>query len=158
MFFCFLYSSQVKTKLLSEIKSLSAEDFVTGQYKGYLEEEGVPEGSVTPTFAACVMYVENERWRGVPFFMTAGKNLHNRKAEVRIRFKKGHSMDFFPGEEVSRRWHSTLLAFLVAAEKKHRRQTFFFFAEDGHHHADWTRFFSVTLSFACTCVHTDFVF
>uniref|UniRef100_A0A7S0G0U2 Glucose-6-phosphate 1-dehydrogenase n=1 Tax=Rhodosorus marinus TaxID=101924 RepID=A0A7S0G0U2_9RHOD len=92
--------NRVKTKLLSEIMPLKARDFVVGQYEGYREEDGVPEGSVTPTFAACVMYINNQQWEGVPFFLTAGKNLHNRKAEVRVRFKKGHSMDFFPGEEV----------------------------------------------------------
>mmetsp|Transcript_6559 Transcript_6559/g.19890 ORF Transcript_6559/g.19890 Transcript_6559/m.19890 type:complete len:504 (+) Transcript_6559:55-1566(+) len=90
----------VKTQLMSDILPLKAENFVTGQYEGYLEEDGVPKGSVTPTFAACVMYINNKRWEGVPFFLTAGKNLHNRKAEVRIRFKKGRSMEFFPGEEV----------------------------------------------------------
>lgn len=83
-----------KVKLLRAMQPLSAGDFVTGQYaardgrtKSYLEDDGVPEGSKTPTFAACVMHIDNARWDGVPFFMRAGKALDERKTEIRIQFK-----------------------------------------------------------------------
>ena len=48
----------------------------------YLEDKTVPDGSRTPTFAVAVLYVDNERWEGVPFIMKAGKALNERKAEV----------------------------------------------------------------------------
>ena len=54
---------------------------------GYLEDPGVPDDSVTPTFAAIVLKINNERWRGVPFVMKAGKGLDERLAEVRVRYK-----------------------------------------------------------------------
>lgn len=83
-----------KVKVLRCIKPLSADDFATGQYtakdessKGYLEDDGVPDGSVTPTFAACAMKIDNPRWDGVPFLMRAGKALDERKTEIRIQFK-----------------------------------------------------------------------
>merc|ERR1719326_574514 len=63
---------------------------VDGQVRtepGYLDDPTVPEGSKCPTFAAVVLRVNNERWRGVPFLMTAGKGLDERLAEVRIRFR-----------------------------------------------------------------------
>lgn len=83
-----------KVKVLRSITPLTADDFVTGQYtahdansKGYLEDEGVPPESRTPTFAACALKINNPRWDGVPFFMRAGKALDERKTEIRIVFK-----------------------------------------------------------------------
>jgi len=62
-------------------------DVVLGQYDGYADEPGVRAGSRTPTFAACVLRVRNDRWAGVPFILKAGKSLDERKTEVRIQFK-----------------------------------------------------------------------
>jgi glucose-6-phosphate 1-dehydrogenase len=39
----------------------------------------VPKGSVTPTFAAAALFIDNARWDGVPFLMKAGKALHTRR-------------------------------------------------------------------------------
>lgn len=82
-----------KVKVLRSIKPLSADDFVVGQYTrkdsstlGYAEDPDVPDDSVSPTFAACVMHVNNARWEGVPFLMRAGKALDERKTEIRIQF------------------------------------------------------------------------
>ena len=62
-------------------------DVVLGQYEGYESEPGVRAGSRTPTFAACVLRVRNERWAGVPFILRAGKALDERKTEIRIQFR-----------------------------------------------------------------------
>lgn len=35
--------------------------------------QGVPKDSTTPTFALCVLHIENDRWHGVPFILKAGK-------------------------------------------------------------------------------------
>lgn len=56
--------------------------------KGYLEEDGVPEASKTETFAMAKLFIENERWEGVPFVLWCGKGLDEHKAEIRIRFKE----------------------------------------------------------------------
>lgn len=42
--------------------------------------------SLTPTFAAVAMFINNHRWEGVPFLLKAGKALHKRYAEVRVQF------------------------------------------------------------------------
>jgi glucose-6-phosphate 1-dehydrogenase len=83
-----------KVKVLRSIVPLRAEDFVVGQYTrkdastpGYLDDEDVPKDSQTPTFASCVMRINNARWEGVPFLMKAGKALDERKTEIRIQFK-----------------------------------------------------------------------
>jgi len=54
---------------------------------GYLDDETVPSGSTCPTYAAVALHIDNDRWRGVPFMMRAGKGLDERMAEVRITFK-----------------------------------------------------------------------
>lgn len=83
-----------KVKVLRSMSALSADDFALGQYgakdaksKAYLDDEGVPDSSRTPTFAACAMHINNARWDGVPILMRAGKALDERKTEIRIQFK-----------------------------------------------------------------------
>ncbi|TNN82826.1 Glucose-6-phosphate 1-dehydrogenase [Liparis tanakae] len=86
-----------KVKVLKCIAPVAGSDVVLGQYVGdpngegnsklgYLDDPTVPEGSCTPTFATVVLYVQNERWDGVPFVLRCGKALNERKAEVRLQF------------------------------------------------------------------------
>ncbi|KAL6040782.1 Glucose-6-phosphate 1-dehydrogenase 1, chloroplastic [Balamuthia mandrillaris] len=77
-----------KAKLLRAIPPLRREDLVVGQYEGYLDDETVPKDSRTPTFAAAVLHVKNSRWNGTPFILKCGKAINERKAEVRIQFKR----------------------------------------------------------------------
>ena len=42
----------------------------------------VPAGSTSPTFAAALLKINNDRWDGVPFLLKAGKALNERKVEV----------------------------------------------------------------------------
>ena len=50
--------------------------------QGYRDDEGVPDDSITPTYCAIDMRVNNERWAGVPFILSAGKALDERKCEA----------------------------------------------------------------------------
>jgi glucose-6-phosphate 1-dehydrogenase len=54
---------------------------------GYLEEEGVKDGSVTETFAAVRLKVDNWRWAGVPFYIRTGKALARKGTEIVITLK-----------------------------------------------------------------------
>jgi glucose-6-phosphate 1-dehydrogenase len=54
---------------------------------GYLQEEGVREGSSTETFAALRLEVDNWRWAGVPFYLRAGKRLARKITEIVITLK-----------------------------------------------------------------------
>lgn len=98
-----------KVKVLNCIAPIELEDTVLGQYlasedgseSGYLEDESVPNDSVTPTFATCIMKINNPRWDGVPFIMKAGKALNEKKGEIRIQFKQPPgSADMFPGQKI----------------------------------------------------------
>ena len=55
--------------------------------RGYLEEEAVPQDSTTETYAALKLYIDNWRWRGVPFYLRTGKAMAETMAMVSIRFK-----------------------------------------------------------------------
>jgi glucose-6-phosphate 1-dehydrogenase len=54
---------------------------------GYLEEEGVPEGSTTETYAALRLEVDNWRWAGVPFYLRTGKRLARKITEIAVTLK-----------------------------------------------------------------------
>ena len=76
-----------KVKVLKAIAPLRAQDVVRGQYKGYLQEKAVSEGSKTETFAAIRLHINSPRWDGVPFFIRAGKQLPVTSTEILVRFK-----------------------------------------------------------------------
>ncbi len=58
------------------------------QVPGYLQEAHIPPNSTTETFAALKLYVDNWRWRGVPFYLRSGKRLGADYAEVAIAFRE----------------------------------------------------------------------
>jgi len=55
---------------------------------GYRHEPEVAPDSLTPTFAALRVFVDNWRWRGVPFFLVSGKRLKNKLTQIVIQFKE----------------------------------------------------------------------
>jgi hypothetical protein len=102
-----------KTKVLRATSPVTRDDVVIGQYatdgthEGYLDHFDVPKDSVTPTFAAAVLRVTNDRWRGVPFFLKCGKALNERKAEVRVQFRDASAALSAPGAQRARRARAT---------------------------------------------------
>jgi len=54
---------------------------------GYAEEPGVASGSTTETFAALKIYIDNWRWRNVPFLLRTGKRMRSDNSLIAIRFK-----------------------------------------------------------------------
>jgi len=77
-----------KVKVLKAIPPLTEKDLVRGQFRGYLDEQGVKPNSQVETFAAMRLYVNSWRWKGVPFYIRAGKNLPLTCTEVLARFRK----------------------------------------------------------------------
>jgi len=54
---------------------------------GYLDEKGIAKASVTETFVAAKFYIDNWRWRGVPFYLRTGKRLPENFSMIAIRFR-----------------------------------------------------------------------
>jgi glucose-6-phosphate 1-dehydrogenase len=57
------------------------------QRPAYREEEQVASGSNTETFVAARMFIDNERWKGVPFFLRTGKSMPKQSSVIVIQFK-----------------------------------------------------------------------
>ena len=70
--------------------------YVRGQYRGYLDVEGVAPSSHTETFCAMRLEIDNWRWSGVPFFIRAGKALPATVTEVRVVFNTTPWLGFVP--------------------------------------------------------------
>jgi glucose-6-phosphate 1-dehydrogenase len=89
-----------KVKALRAIKTFSknpGDNAIRAQYTagtvggkhaaGYREEPFVAGDSTTPTYAALRCFIDNGRWRGVPFYLRSGKRLAKRVSEIAVHFK-----------------------------------------------------------------------
>ncbi len=95
-----------KEKILSAVKL--PDDLATGtargQYaagwqggveaRGFLEEDGIPPGSTTETYAAVKLYADTRRWAGVPFYLRTGKRLPRRMTEIAMMFQRAPHLPF----------------------------------------------------------------
>ena len=68
---------------------------------GYLQEPGVAPDSVTETYAALKLHIDNWRWEGVPFYIQTGKNMKASKILVSICFKHPPKL-FFRDSQVKK--------------------------------------------------------
>lgn len=85
-----------KAKVLRAVTQVRPEDVVYGQYTageadglampGYREVPGVSPNSLTETFVALKLTVENWRWNGVPFYLITGKGLPSRFTQIAVTF------------------------------------------------------------------------
>lgn len=76
-----------KAKVLGNIRLIRLNDTVRAQYDGYRAAERVAPDSQTPTFAALKLYVDNWRWKGVPFYLRSGKALPTRTSSIIVEFQ-----------------------------------------------------------------------
>jgi glucose-6-phosphate 1-dehydrogenase len=77
-----------KVKVLKAIPPIEESNLVRGQFRGYCSENGVAADSKTETFAALNLQVNSWRWKGVPFYIRAGKNLPVTTTEIVGKFRK----------------------------------------------------------------------
>jgi glucose-6-phosphate 1-dehydrogenase len=75
----------VRVMVLRGIRSLRPEDVVRGQFRGYRQEPGVSPQSTVETFVALRLFINSWRWKGVPFYIRAGKCLPNTVTEVLVK-------------------------------------------------------------------------
>jgi glucose-6-phosphate 1-dehydrogenase len=76
-----------QAKVLRNVRPLSAENLVRGQFRGYRNEPGVAADSNVATYAALRLHVDSWRWEGVPFYVRAGKSLARTVTEVTVELK-----------------------------------------------------------------------
>lgn len=100
-----------KVKVLKAIQPLDLSpekgDVVRGRYtegliegepvEAYLDAEGIPNDSITETYAALRLSINNWRWQGVPFYIRSGKRLARRVSEIAVLFKRPPGILFSEG-------------------------------------------------------------
>ncbi|UOQ43987.1 glucose-6-phosphate dehydrogenase [Halobacillus salinarum] len=105
---------EVKRKVMDALVPLNAstlkKQVVRGQYTrgevdgelvaGYTEEDGVSSTSKTDTFVAAKLLIDNDFWRGVPFYLRTGKRLEQKSTRIVIEFKNPLK-DLYNNEEES---------------------------------------------------------
>ena len=109
-----------KVKVLKSIRSIKQQhvhayahraQYTAGEISeekvcGYLEEDGIAADSTTETYAALKLYIDNWRWRGVPFYLRTGKRMKESRSMISICFKRP-PQQFFRGTGVdakARNW------------------------------------------------------
>ena len=81
-----------KVKVLRAIPPLEPRNVVRGQFRGYRNENGVAPSSEVETFAALQLEIDSWRWRGVPFYIRAGKSLPVTCTEVLVQLHQPPTM------------------------------------------------------------------
>ncbi len=77
-----------KVKVLQAARAVRLEDTVRGQYDGYRRADGVAPDSITPTFSALKLFIDNWRWKDIPFYLRSGKAMRQKTTQVNIQFKR----------------------------------------------------------------------
>src|SRR5215471_19708363 len=83
-------------KVFDALKPIDVRHAVRGQYDGYQDEPGVPQGSQTETLAAVRAEIDHWRWAGVPFYLRSGKRLAASRQLVTLGFHEP-PLRIFPG-------------------------------------------------------------
>ncbi len=78
---------EAREEVIGCFRPLTRADVVVGQYEGYRDTKGVPKDSRTETFVAAKLWVDNDRWQGVPFLVRTGKCLAESHQRVSVQFK-----------------------------------------------------------------------
>ncbi|XP_050382944.1 inactive glucose-6-phosphate 1-dehydrogenase 4, chloroplastic [Argentina anserina] len=102
-----------KAKLLRSVRKLEPSDVILGQYKARAgDKTDVYTNSLTPTYFAAALYIDNARWDGVPFLIKTGMGLIKHRVEIRIQFRHvpgnlyrermGHNIDLATNELILR--------------------------------------------------------
>lgn len=86
-----------RVKIFSTVRPILLSDTVRAQYEGYRSAEGVPPDSQTPTFAALKLYIDNWRWKGVPFYLRSGKAMAMKSSAIIVEFQPPPDVIFHLG-------------------------------------------------------------
>ncbi len=77
-----------KVKVLRSVRTLTPQDVVRGQFDGYRNEPGVKKDSQVETYVALHLAIDSWRWKGVPFYIRAGKSLPVTATEAIVKLRQ----------------------------------------------------------------------
>ena len=85
-----------KVKLLRQVRTFAPDQVVRGQYRSYVDEEGVAGDSDTETYVAIRFEIDSWRWAGVPWLIRTGKELGVTATEAIVTFNDPPRLLFTP--------------------------------------------------------------
>ncbi|MFY9888410.1 MAG: glucose-6-phosphate dehydrogenase (NADP(+)) [Streptosporangiaceae bacterium] len=77
-----------REKVIGRFRPLDPAEVVLGQFAGYRDVQGVDPRSKRDTFVAARLWIDNQRWRGVPFYLRTGKRLAASQQRVSLILRK----------------------------------------------------------------------
>ena len=86
-----------KAKVFRQIQPFAPDRIVRGQYRHYVDEDGVQAGSDTETYSAVRFEIDSWRWAGVPWYVRAGKSMPVTATEAVVQFQKPPRLLFADG-------------------------------------------------------------
>lgn len=78
---------EAKAAVFQAMRPLDPDRVVFGQFDGYRDDDDVADDSQVETFVALEAFVDNDRWRGVPFYLRTGKALADNRRTVTVTFR-----------------------------------------------------------------------
>jgi glucose-6-phosphate 1-dehydrogenase len=84
-----------KAAAFADLRPFAPDDTVYGQFDGYRREDGVDPESSTETFVALRAWVDNDRWRGVPFLLRTGKAMADDRRVVTLILREPETVIFY---------------------------------------------------------------
>ncbi|HHP7244415.1 MAG TPA: glucose-6-phosphate dehydrogenase [Elainellaceae cyanobacterium] len=117
-----------KVKVLQATHLADLEDLhlsaVRGQYTqgwmrgksvpAYREEKGAEDGSTTPTYAGLKLFIDNWRWKGVPFYLRTGKRMPKKVTEISIHF---HEVPYIMFQSAAKQVNQNVLAMRIQPDE-----------------------------------------
>lgn len=87
-------SEEIKNQKVAVFNALKIDpaSVMKGQYLGYKDTEKINPNSTTETFVFCRAFIDNDKWRDVPFYFITGKKLNEKRSEIIINFKDDDSL------------------------------------------------------------------
>lgn len=73
-----------REEVIGAFRPLRKQDVVLGQFEGYRDVDGVADNSRTETFVAARLWIDTDRWSGVPFLLRTGKQLAQSRQQVSL--------------------------------------------------------------------------
>jgi len=77
-----------RESVIAAFRPLDPDEVVLGQFQTYRQTEGIADDSTTDTFVAARLWVDTDRWRGVPFLLRTGKRLAASAERVSLVFRQ----------------------------------------------------------------------
>ena len=109
--------AHVLSKLVAIPKRYLAENLIRGQYEGFRRESGVSANSLTETYFRITTKINNRRWKGVPFYLEAGKALCEDKVEIDVYFKRNVNGKREHKNGMAQETHQNILTFRIQPDE-----------------------------------------